>query len=248
MKKFLLASVAAVAFASGAQAADLGVPRGAIAGVVVAPVFNWTGFYVGADIGYLWSSTNVFATNGGGPSTGSPNPHGIKIGGHVGYRYQFANNFVLGIEGDLSWLGARNREATIGIFAPQVWRTRANWDASIRGTAGFAIDRALIYATGGVAFIDSPGCASVNPGGVCVPGSNFGGSRVGWTVGAGLAYAVTPNVSVRGEYLYANYGTRTYATAAIVGGFTAYKLDTHTVRLGVSYMFTTGGSAVVARY
>jgi outer membrane immunogenic protein len=247
MKKLLLAGVAAMALAFGAQAADLGVPRGAVAGVVVAPVFSWTGFYVGGDIGYWTSSTTVLLPALAGTTT-SPNPNGIKLGGHIGYRHQFSNSLVLGVEGDLSWLGGSNREATLPGFAPNVFRLRATWDGSIRGTAGFAIDRALIYATGGVAFIQTNGCGANPPGTACVAGTQFGSTRTGWTVGAGLAYAVTPNVAIRGEYLYANYGTLNYVTPVSAGGITSYKLDTHTIRLGASYMFTTGPSAVVARY
>lgn len=248
MKKFFLASAALIVASAGAQAADLGSPRMPIAAAVVAPVFNWTGFYVGADVGYLWSATRVFQTNLPALTTGSPNPHGVKIGAHVGYRHQFANNFVLGLEGDLSWVGAGNREAFIGIVAPQVWRTRVTWDASIRGSAGFAINRALVYATAGVAFINSNGCGALTPGAVCIANSQFGGTRVGWTAGAGLAYAVTQNLSVRGEYLYADYGSRTYSIPPLAGGFGTYRLATHTVRLGLSYTFSTGPSAVVARY
>lgn len=246
MKKLLLAGAAFAALVSGAQAADLGVPRGPVAAVVVAPVFNWTGFYVGADVGF-YSAQNSFAQPGN-TFTASGSLSGVKLGGHLGYRYQFANNFVLGLEGDLSWLSAGTKAFTINGFAPNAYQARANWDGSIRATAGFAVDRALLYATGGVSFIGTTGCGVTAPGAACVLNTQFGGTRAGWTVGAGLAYAVTPNVALRGEYLYANYGTRTTLGAGFAGGSIAHRLDTHTVRLGVSYMFATGPSAVVARY
>lgn len=245
MKTLLLAGAALAALAAGAQAADLGGPRGPVAAVVVAPVFNWTGFYVGADIGY-WASTGAI----GYPNSifsATANPSGIKLGGHVGYRHQFVNNFVLGLEADLSWLGGSNREGGVVNSPANAARVRGVWDASIRGTAGFAIDRALLYASGGVAFLQTNGCSAA-VGGPCIANSQFGGTRTGWTVGAGLAYAVTPNVAIRGEYLYANYGTRTYATPSVASTLTSQKIDTHTVRLGMSYLFSTGPSAVVARY
>lgn len=247
MKKLLLASAALMAFAAGAQAADLGSPRMPIAAAVVAPAFSWTGFYVGGDIGYWTSSSRVF-TPAPNAFTASPNPNGVKLGGHIGYLHQFANQFVLGVEADLSWLGGSNREGAIAAAPPNVWRVRATWDGSIRGTVGFAVNRALIYGTGGVAFIQSNGCGSLTPGGACVADTQFGGTRTGWTLGAGIAYAVTNNISVRGEYLYADYGTRNYVTTGTLGGVTAYRLATHTVRLGLSYHFSTGPSAVVARY
>lgn len=246
MMRLLVATAALAALPLAGQAADLGAPRTPVAAAIAAPAFSWSGFYVGADIGYWTSSTNIYLP---GPTfNGSPNPQGIKLGAHLGYRHQYANNVVVGIEGDLSWLGGTFREATMA-GSLNLWRVRATWDGSLRATLGYALDRALIYTTGGVSLIESRGCAINAPGTACViPGVDLGGTRVGWTVGAGLAYAISPNVSVRGEYLYANYGTRNYPTPGLVGGVTSYRLDTHTFRLGVSYTFSTGPSAVVARY
>jgi outer membrane immunogenic protein len=245
MKKFLLTGVAAVALASGAQAADLGAPRGAVAAVVVAPVFNWTGFYLGADLGY-WTGSATTVVPGFVP--GFPRPNGVTLGGHVGYRHQFANNFVLGAEADLSWLGGKTASGLVAGAGGTAWQLRGNWDGSLRATAGFAVDRALLYVTGGVSVIEARGCAVAAVGTPCLAGSFYGGTRAGWTVGAGLDYAVTQNWTVRGEYLYANYGSRLYAAPAAVGGFVSSRLETHKFRVGLNYVFSTGPSAVVARY
>jgi len=246
MKKFAFALAAIGALAGQAGAADLGVQRVAVPAAIAAPVFNWTGFYAGADIGY-WAGPSYISYPGAPVFFGSATPQGFKLGAHVGYRHQFANNFVLGLEGDLSWLGNASRETFVN-SGPRVARIRGNWDGSVRATAGFAIDRALVYATGGLAFINTTGCTAFGPGDVCAPATQFGGTRLGWTVGAGLAYAVTQNVAIRAEYLYANYGGRTYATTGVAGAQTRHKIDTHTARVGVSYLFSTGPSAVVARY
>ncbi len=246
MKKTVLALAAVGALAGQAGAADLGVQRVAVPAAIIAPAFNWTGFYVGADVGY-WAGPSHITYPAAPMFFGSATPQGFKLGGHVGYRHQFANNVVLGLEGDLSWLGNASRETFVN-SGVRVARIRGNWDGSIRATAGFAIDRALIYGTAGVAFINATGCTAFGPGDVCAPNTQFGGTRVGWTAGAGLAYAVTQNVAIRAEYLYANYGGRTYSTTGVAGGQTRHKLDTHTVRAGVSYLFSTGPSAVVARY
>ncbi|MBL8568974.1 MAG: porin family protein [Phreatobacter sp.] len=246
MKKLAFAFAAIGALAGQAAAADLGVPRAPVAAAVIAPVFNWSGFYAGADAGY-WAGPSYVSYPGAPIFFGSATPQGFKLGGHVGYRHQFANNFVLGLEGDLSWLGNASRETFVN-SGLRVARIRGNWDGSVRATAGFAIDRALVYATGGLAFINATGCTAFGPSDLCAPNTRFGGTRAGWTVGAGLAYAVTQNVAVRAEYLYANYGGRTYSTTGVAGAQTRHKLDTHTVRLGVSYLFSTGPSAVVARY
>uniref|UniRef100_UPI0013D5B791 outer membrane protein n=1 Tax=Klebsiella pneumoniae TaxID=573 RepID=UPI0013D5B791 len=71
-------------------------------------------------------------------------------------------------------------------------------------------------------------------------------TRVGWTLGAGVEYAITQNWTVRGEYLYANYGSKTFSTPA--GVTPSVSLQTHKFRLGVNYLFSTGPAAVVARY
>jgi outer membrane immunogenic protein len=249
MRRVLLAASALVAFAAPVSAADLGAPRMPIAAAVVAPVFSWTGFYVGADVGYWTSSTNLLLP-ALALSNGSPKPNGIALGGHLGYRYQFANNFVLGAEADLAWLGNKTAYAALAGFAPASWALRATWNSSIRATAGISVDRALFYVTGGVSFLGINGCGVDNPAvsTACRNGTQFSGTRTGWTLGAGVDYAVTTNVSVRGEYLYANYGTRSYVTPGSAGGITSAKVETHTVRLGLNYMFTTVPSAVVARY
>lgn len=246
MKKLLVATGALLALAGSAGAADLGAPRTPIASAIVSPAFSWTGFYVGGHIGYLGSS--LTARDPAVPlSNGSPNPNGVKLGGHIGYRHQFANNFVLGIEGDLSWLGASYRNGATAGAPNQFWRARATYDASVRATAGLAVDKALLYVTGGLAMAEFQGCGIIGAGTPCLAGTNFSGMRTGWTVGTGLAYAITPNVSVRGEYLYADYGTKTYVMPGNPGGTGQVRANTHTVRIGLSYQFSSG-SAVVARY
>lgn len=241
-----LAGAVALFLTAGAGAADLGAPRMPVASAVAAPAFSWTGVYAGLDLGYWTGRSTMFVP---GFVSGHPAPNGLTLGGHLGYRHQFANNLVLGLEADLSWLGGRRAFGTIpGDIA--VYSLRASWDGSIRATAGFAVDRTLVYATAGLAAIDIQGCSVLNPAVStdCFVGTVHGGTRTGWTVGVGLAHAVAPNWAVRAEYLYANYGSRTYATPASFTGTTVSRLETHKVRLGVSYLFSTGPSAVTARY
>lgn len=246
MRSVVVSAIVVVATAATAQAADLAAPRAPVASAVVAPAFNWSGFYAGLDLGYWGGQGTTFVP---GFVAGRPAPNGITLGAHLGYRHQFANNLVLGLEADLSWLGGRTAYGVIP-GDTLAWTLRGNWDGSVRATAGFAIDRALIYATGGLAIIDAKGCAVPDPAvsTICAGGTALGGTRTGWTVGAGFAYAVAPNWAVRAEYHYANYGSRTYATPATVTGTTVSRLETHKVRLGVSYLFSTGPSAVTARY
>ncbi|MCA0316477.1 MAG: porin family protein [Proteobacteria bacterium] len=244
MKKFLLAGVAAAALASGAQAADLGVPRGPVAAAVVAPMFNWTGFYLGGQIGYGWGrATQPWTFVIVNPTT-FPNAQanagqsGVVGGGHVGFNYQI-NQFVLGLEADLEASGINGNDGGSG---GDVNGVRHRWNASIRGRAGFAVDRALFYATGGVAFLGAQGTQISR-----APNEFVGFSSTGWTVGAGIEYAFTPNWTARAEYRYTDYGART-VIFPVSGYSERIKPQIHTVRLGVSYLFSTGPSAVVARY
>jgi outer membrane immunogenic protein len=240
MKKFLLAGVAAIAFASGAQAADLGVARGPVAAAIIAPVFGWTGFYIGLNAGYGWGSYTQYSAVGIGPGV---SPKGFVGGAQIGYNYQI-NNFVLGIEADFQ-SGPRG-SSPVGTAGPTyVCATgpcvvNVNWFGTVRGRAGVAFDRALIYATAGLAY------GGFNGG---IQNSTYVGSstKVGYAVGAGLEYAFTNNFTAKAEYLYTNLGS---AEFGVDGGGNRYRASGsfHTVRVGLNYLFSTGPSAVVARY
>ncbi|MGL4288463.1 MAG: outer membrane protein [Phreatobacter sp.] len=237
MKKLIIAAAALAGLASSAQAADLGVQRVAVPAAILAPVFNWTGFYVGLNAGVGIANTNLGTLSGGAlPGSGT----GFVGGAQVGYNYQI-NNFVLGVEGDFGYFGVRRSFDTglgVGLFSGY-WKT--NWDASIRARAGVAIDRLLLYVTGGVAFADFG--AGTSFGGAALLVNSTNQTRVGWTIGGGAEYAFTPNWTVRGEYLYSNYGNKD-----IFGPGSSVRLETHKFRLGVNYLFSTGPGAIVARY
>jgi outer membrane immunogenic protein len=246
MKKFLLAGAAIAALSTGAQAADLGSPRGPIAAAIIAPVFNWSGVFVGAQIGYGWGRTAVDAAVGGAfdpINSGSYSTNGITGGVHLGYNWQI-NNIVLGIVTDIeaSSLRGSARAGTVDYF------TRLNWQGSTRARLGVAIDRVHVYATGGVAYAG----LDYRAFDIGAPvGAGSSGARFGWTVGAGVEYAITPNWVASLEYRYTDFGRRNvgYIGSPVTTIDSAsFKTTTHTVRLGVSYLFSTGPSAVVARY
>jgi outer membrane immunogenic protein len=241
MKKFLLASVAAVAMVGSASAADLGSRRAVVDTAVVAPVFNWSGVFVGAQVGYGWGR-NARVVAGGGFAN-NYNSNGILGGVHVGYNAQF-NMFVLGVVADIEAAGISGNDAGVGGTFDT---SRVNWQGSLRGRAGFAVDRALFYVTGGLAF---GGLNYSNTAGGVV--NSFNTTRTGWTVGGGIEYAFTPNWTAHVEYRYTDFGTTNSPgfPAALPNGSAAFstKTTTHTVRLGVSYLFSTGPSAVAARY
>jgi outer membrane immunogenic protein len=266
MHRFLLATVAFAALSTTASAADL--PRASAPPVIaVAPIFTWTGFYVGlnAGAGFTNGGSVGAATGFAAPAAaalqfpGRSNDATFLIGATIGYNWQFGN-IVAGVEGDLGYLFSNGRrDATIlgvpatgfGPGAPPNTATLTGGDRDqLFGTArvrlGFAFDRALLYATGGVAFRERQRADSVQiiaAGGVVFPGlwSNGGGETVGWTLGGGLEYAITNNWSIKGEYLYANFGNGDRVlTNPLFPGVTfesGRKSDVHVVRGGINYRF-----------
>jgi outer membrane immunogenic protein len=241
MKKFLLAGAALAALTAGAQAADLAAPRTPIAAAVVAPSFSWTGFYLGGQIGYGWLHGSSTFSNGA--PTLPVRSGGVFGGVHVGYNYQI-NNVVLGAEADIEYSGIRGTRADLaGLTSEGIFDSR--WQGSVRARAGIAVDRALLYVTGGLALADFR-LAGGPAGG---PLQGYSTTRAGWTVGAGVEYAFTPNWTARLEYRYADYGSVSADLGPLYAGvIQRTSLRTHAVRLGVSYLFSTGGGAVVARY
>lgn len=237
MKKLLLASTAFVAFAAGAQAADLGAPRMPIAAEVVAPVFNWTGFYVGAHVGYGWGQSNWL---GGGPI--GVNPRGVFGGLQAGYNWQM-NSIVFGLEADISAAGL-----TASVPCPNPAFTcsgRSNFLSTVRGRVGVAADRALFYVTGGLA-IGNWSHRAADGAGSIVGGHSSSVTRAGFALGAGLEYAFTPNVTAKAEYIYYHFSN--YSALDQLGTTSRFAPRAHTVKLGINYLFSTGPSAVVARY
>lgn len=228
MRHLLLASVAALVLAGGAQAADL--PRRAAppAPIYVAPIFTWTGFYVGAQIGGGWGRSEL--------GNISYNANGVVGGLHAGYNMQFGS-IVAGLEGDFEATSLKGSAAVGGALL----KTRAPWQGSVRARVGVAFDRALIYATGGVAVAQLKND-------IFVPPFAFGttSTRAGWTLGAGVEYAINNNWSVRAEYRYTDFGR--YNTTFFPLGTARTRFKENTVRVGVSYRFGGVAGPVVAKY
>jgi outer membrane immunogenic protein len=183
MKKILLASVALFVFAGAASAADLPVRAAPPAPIIAAvPVFTWTGFYVGVNAGYGWNANDSITV--GGVTFDLDDEGGFVGGAQAGYNYQIGS-FVVGLEGDIQYadFGGDDRFDFDGDGILDDDFNTSDWFGTVRARAGVAFDRALIYATGGFAFADN---------------------ATGWTVGGGLEYAFTNNLSAKIEGLYVN--------------------------------------------
>lgn len=244
--RVLAAALAATSLAGSAFAADLPSRKVAPAPVYApVPIFTWTGFYVGLQAGAVWDKVSYTGDNGylysllfpvatttvwTGYNNGGSTKTGFVGGGHVGYNWQ-VGSFVFGAEGDVE--GA------------SVWN--GGLRSSIRGRLGFALDRALIYATGGLAIASRAGTIATGTWGYNW-GGNTSSTRVGWTVGGGVEYAFTPNWSAGLEYRYSDFGTNNNNGGWLNVG-SRIRLTENAVRARVSYHFNTGYSApVLAKY
>ncbi|PTM53492.1 outer membrane protein [Phreatobacter oligotrophus] len=227
MKTTVIAAAALIALPLGAGAADLGAVRAPSSAAVAAQAFDWSGFYLGAHAGYGFG--RALPVNFGGVPFPT-NVGGALIGGQVGFNYQI-NQVVLGAEADLALTSISGSNPVL----PPAIRVRTHVLGTLRARAGFAVDRALIYGTGGLAVQSATFGYGPGPQGY---------SRVGWTIGAGVEYALAPHWTVKAEYAYHSFGSRDLLP---LYGLTISS-NIHTVKLGVNYLFSTGPSAVSARY
>ncbi|MFZ5674627.1 MAG: outer membrane protein [Pseudomonadota bacterium] len=212
LRKLLLISSASVLFGAGAQAADIIEPT----------AYDWTGAYIGLQAGYAWGENDLSANNlesevvGGDAAAldaatidgddGSFDLDGFVGGAHAGYNWQM-DSLVLGVEGDIEYADL-NDEVDIlfsdgsGDLAGRD-EVEVNWLGSLRLRGGFAADRALFYATGGLAV-----------GGAKITSEDEFGDKLadesdtkwGWTIGGGVEYAFTDDLSGRIEYRYTDLG------------------------------------------
>jgi outer membrane immunogenic protein len=246
MRKLLLATACAISVSSvPTLAADL-TPRMPLKAPPVAPppIFTWTGCYLGGNVGGGWGRkdfSDEFFTPGIEPASTS----GWLAGGQVGCNYQFATNWVVGIEGAGDWANIHGSSDPF-FDGKALFNARTDWIASATGRFGYAVNNWLFYAKGGAAWAGDK--YSMTGTFDTVP-FNYTGSetRNGWTIGAGIEWAFWQNWSARVEYTYYDFGTHSLnlIDSGPVGELTgpdpsSIKQRIQTVTLGVNYRFWTG--------
>ena len=169
-------------------------------------VFNWTGFYAGVHGGWGWGS----ATGG--------DISGYAIGAQLGYNYQMVSGLTFGAETDITFSGIDGAAAG-GVFT-------ADYIGTLRARIGYAFDRVLIYGTGGLAYAGG----DLNIGGLSNDRDHYG-----YALGFGIEGMLTSNVSARLEYIYTDFGGRTYQT--VVGPVGGIGFNASVLRAGVNYRF-----------
>jgi outer membrane immunogenic protein len=208
MKKTLLATIAIISLgtASG-NAADLPVKAAPMAAPMAA--YNWTGIYLGAHVGGAFPGSDFFGNNDAR----------LMAGLQIGADYQFASNWVMGLEANYSFVDSRDNG--VNFFSDRNL-------GSVTGRLGYTWGPALLYAKGGFAWADTH-----HSFGFTSNGEN------GYTVGGGLEYMIAPSWSAKLEYQYYNFGDVTFASAPPVV-LTTFRNDEHTIKLGLNYRFNWG--------
>lgn len=252
MKKVILGAVSALAISSSAFAAD--IYRGEAVSMKDAPVYVaphiWTGFYVGANVGYGWSAEDSaeLTVDGTGPlypltAKYSTDFEGVFGGGLIGYNIQ-RGRVVFGIEADIQAADFTETYSAVNPFSlPNIvpsgtaslnTKLDIDWLGTLRARLGVASGNTLIYATGGLAFgeVDLEGLyANFSQ----VP---FGAedTNTGFALGAGIEHALGGNWSLKAEYLYVDLGDIKARTVTVDEVYeTEADVAFHAVRVGLNY-------------
>jgi outer membrane immunogenic protein len=244
MRKLTIAAMAAVGVALGAvqsaDAADIARPVYKAAPPVIA-AYNWSGFYIGGNVGWGWGEVETPGLSQHGK------PDGFFGGGQLGFNWQAPGSaWVWGVEVDSQWADIKESWNWFGpAGAVANLTTKLDYFGTLRGRVGYAWDRFMVYGTGGLAWGTNAISASV-----AVPGAFAGvessNTHVGWTVGGGFEWALLDNWSAKVEYLYLDLGNKTYFGGAGTG--LDVDVTAHTVKAGLNYRFGYGKSPVIAKY
>lgn len=274
MKRIMMGMAAAISLlATGAMAADLAPRPYTKAPPMVAAVYDWTGFYVGGNIGYSWgrSSDNSTLTNGAGTvlftSSDRANMNGVIGGAQIGYNWQ-VQNWVWGLEADIQGSDQKGSRSFLcptsvctppfGVLAvfpgpavPVTLDQKLEWFGTVRGRVGvLATPTVLFYATGGLAYGEVKTTETIGAAAAVFSNSD---TRVGYTVGAGVEGVIGGNWTAKLEYLWVDLGRTsgafTTTIPALGGGVLtsnySSRITDNILRVGVNYKF---GGPVVAKY
>jgi outer membrane immunogenic protein len=230
MKRQLIAGFAlSILAVVPAMAADMRAAPVFTKAPMMAPVFSWTGCYIGGNAGGLWAKkdwTNTLP----GPAESSVSVSNWLAGGQVGCNYQ-VSTWVFGIQGDYDWTNA-SATANDAFFVATTDQTRIKSLASVTGRVGYAMDRFLGYVKGGGAWEQDE--YSIFGAGFLTTASE---TRTGWTLGVGGEYAFTNWLTGFAEYDYYDFGTKSDAFAGTFATTVNIKETKSVAKAGINFKF-----------
>ena len=225
-----------VASATPGFAADIPVKGGRIA-APIAPAFSWSGFYLGANVGYGTGRLSADTTITGGPLAGTADlgtsVKGFVGGGQLGYNWQMGQ-FVFGIEADMNFSGQKG--STTDPTGVVTVESKIKSFETVRGRLGYTVfDRSMVYFTAGWARISTG--TTVNALGVTVLDAS--NSNNGWAIGGGYEQMIWDRWSYKLEYMYLNASNNIASVTLPVGGTAAIngKVTDNLFRVGLNYHF-----------
>jgi outer membrane immunogenic protein len=238
LRKLIMMAAGLTMGASAAHAADLYRPAPAYVPAVRA-AYDWSGFYLGVNLGGAWAKSHHDFTVGGAQVSNNTSTHGGVIGGvQGGYNWQ-SGAWVLGVETDFQGSSIKGGIGTINAGAVAIQSDeKLPWFGTVRGRVGYAADNWLYYVTGGYAYGRVKNDTTFTSGGTtAIVSSNH--TRSGWTVGGGVEWAFARNWTAKAEYLYIDFGTNTtnYAPVGLPGVLENDRVYANVVRAGLNYKF-----------
>jgi outer membrane immunogenic protein len=220
MKRLLYAGAALLALTAAAAAADLPPAPYYKGPAFVPPPYVWSGFYLGINGGGGLGRSNW-------DTAGGFNIDGGVVGGTIGYNYQIGAA-VVGAEGDIDWSGLTGTTTNAG--CPAGCTTSDSWLSTVRARLGYAAGRFMPYVTGGAAF------GNINASSPGLPGGSA--TNAGWTIGAGLEFAIAGAWTAKAEYLYVDLGKFNCGGACSAGAAVDnVSFNTNLIRGGFNYRF-----------
>jgi len=215
--------------------------------------YSWTGFYVGGHVGGGWSSVDWAHNHDGESHTGSMDGDGFLGGVQAGFNYQFAREWVIGVEGQIGWTDIKANDAFTHSGEPHTVSSDINWVATLGPRLGYAgFHRTLIYVKGGVAWADIDyGHTHLTP--QLLHAFDGKETRTGWFVGAGIERAFWDRFTAKVEYNFVDLGSKDVTLNHLAGAgcctSVVFKFDEqiHIVKVGVNYHFGVS-PPVMARY
>ena len=259
---FATAAVLGLAAAQPANAADLGIPTTA---PIVAPFYNWNGFYFGGNVGGGTGHTdyNSYLSSGALDFTGNYDSRGFVGGGQIGFNYKITPQMLIGVEADGDWSSINGTAYGCTVTVCATGNTNLNDFGTVRGRVGYVSNNFLLYGTGGWAWSEAGTNRTINcVGATCAAGgagtasalvgmvASSSGTEGGWAAGAGIEYGFLPNWTVRAQYLHLEFDNvgRSFAYAGFPTAFrsTVASDGVETFTIGVNYLFNWAPS--VFRY